>query len=55
VGRRSRTRRTKAVLVQPGSELKGLKLPGQGGAATCGREVQDKKNEGNVGAARSLN
>ncbi len=36
-------------------ELKDLKLPGQGRSATCGQEVQDKENEGDVGAARNLN
>ena len=55
MGRRSRTRRTKAMLVLQKSELKRVKLPGQGRAATCGQEVQDQENEGDVGAARSLN
>ncbi len=37
------------------SELKRVKLPGPGSAATFGQEVQDKEDKGNVGAARSLN
>jgi hypothetical protein len=36
------------------SELN-VKLPEQGRVATCGQEVQDKEDKGDVGAARSLN